>query len=81
MSCYASGHATSMLYNRSWLDAQRICDEKGSHLWTINSHEEWHNVYDRTFGRSELDSFRGPHFFIGLIYSSQDRNKKVRVFV
>ena len=85
MSCYASGYMS----NGSWADAQRICDKKGSHLWTINSHEEWYNVYTKQWetmsnsieGQSStpFGAMLHSHFFIGLIYSIQDGNTKVSV--
>ena len=87
MSCYASGY----LRNGSWLDAQRICDNKGSHLWTINSHEEWYDVYTKQWenmpnsieGQSQtpVGAIFYPYFFIGLIYPTQDNDTKVSIVV
>ena len=33
------------LRNGSWHDAERDCRQRNSHLWSINTHEEWWNVY------------------------------------
>ena len=81
MSCFSPAH----LPFGSWSDAQKECDKNGSHLWTINSHEEWYNVYtkrllhvpDRITGQARLfsgaifDPLVAQHFFIGLVHSTQ----------
>ena len=33
------------LESSSWLDAEHYCVSGGSHLWSINSFDEWYNVY------------------------------------
>ena len=33
------------LESSSWLDAEKYCANDGSHLWGINSFDEWYNVY------------------------------------
>ena len=76
LSCYARRY----LINGSWNNAQAVCESIGSHLWTINSHEEWNGIFVKTaknlrlffsFDESEFQGFFDPlistHFFIGLI--------------
>ena len=87
MSCYASGY----MPRGSWTDAQKICEKKGSHLWTINSHEEWYNMYTKQWdkmpnsikeqSRTPIGQTLHPFFFIGLIDPTQDGNKEVNVVV
>ena len=76
MSCYVPVY----LPIGSWTDAQAACEERSSHLWTINSHEEWDNVFTkklthvpddfvgqpRTILGAIFDPLVAPHFFIGL---------------
>ena len=33
------------LITASWIDAERVCVDQGSHLWAINSFDEWWNVF------------------------------------
>ena len=80
MSCYSPAY----LLSGSWADAQSACEENDAHLWTINSHEEWTNVYTKQWanvpnsltGRSRtligaiFDPLVARHFFIGLIKST-----------
>ena len=87
MSCYVPAY----LPNGSWSDAQAACEERNSHLWTINSHEEWDNVFtkkwnnvpddlvrpSRTIVGAIFDPLLAPHFFIGLTNSVEGRTKKV----
>ena len=72
-SCYL----TVNLYKGSWNDSQAVCAKIGSHLWTINSHEEWKSVFTKTLQNlaSEVgnavsgifDPALSPHTFIGLV--------------
>ena len=62
------------------MDAQNSCEKNGTHLWTVNSHEEWYNVYtkqwlnvpkhatgrSRTLSDALFDPLIALHFFIGL---------------
>ena len=65
----------------SWKAAQDVCGEADDHLWTINSHEEFENVFTKEWSNL-LDDFLessskiaggifdplvSQHFFIGLI--------------
>ena len=38
-------YTVNYLKNSSWLDAEHHCANGGSHLWSINSFDEWYNVY------------------------------------
>ena len=40
-----SFYTVNYLTNASWSDAEQFCASSGSHLWSINSFDEWHNVY------------------------------------
>ena len=33
------------LNKASWLDAEHYCTTRGSHLWSINSFDEWYNIF------------------------------------
>ena len=35
-----------MARNVSWYGAEMRCRENGGHLWSVNSHEEWINIYE-----------------------------------
>ena len=88
MSCYDPAH----LSLGSWMDAQNACQMKGAHLWTINSHEEWYNVYTkrwihvpasvtgqaRPFDGAIFDPLVARHFFIGLLHATQSGAKEVQ---
>ena len=41
--------------NGSWLDADATCQDQGGHLWSINSYDEWWNVYQATTTASIYD--------------------------
>ena len=43
-SCYSSEHLSS----GSWQDAEVVCNGSGSHLWSINSHEEFYHIFTKT---------------------------------
>ena len=91
MSCYSPAH----LLSGSWIDAQSACEKNGTHLWTINSHEEWYNVYtkqwinvprhatgrSRTLSDAIFDPLIALHFFIGLIRSTGSDVIKVTVTI
>ena len=38
-------YTVSYLNYASWSDAEQDCDKKRSHLWSINSFDEWYDVY------------------------------------
>ena len=38
-------YTVNYLTNASWSDAEHYCAKRGSHLWSINSFDEWYNVY------------------------------------
>ena len=40
-----SFYTVNYLNYSSWLDAEHYCANYGSHLWSINSFDEWYNVY------------------------------------
>ena len=76
MSCYLPRY----LEDGSWDESQAVCETNGSHLWTVNSHEEWNAIFAKTsrnldlyFSGKEAEShgFFDPLvstvFFIGLI--------------
>ena len=79
----------------SWTDAQNECEKNGTHLWTINSHEEWYNVYTkrwihvparvtgqaRPFSGAIFDPLIAQHFFIGLVLSTSWSVKKVQSYI
>ena len=33
------------LENASWLDAEYLCNDRDGHLWSLNSFDEWWNVF------------------------------------
>ena len=76
MSCYLP----RFLPDGSWNDSQVVCNNHGSYLWTIGSHEEWHYIFRKTTknlyryyrgNNSNSDGIFDPllstHFFIGLV--------------
>ena len=84
----------------SWSDAQMTCDGDGdddgdgSHLWSINSHEEFYQIYTKkieslktAFLRKSIIDNTGsifdprfsPHFFIGLVQSNRRRSQTIKV--
>ena len=40
----------------SWLDAEATCEAEGGHLWSINSYDEWWNIYQTTTTASMYES-------------------------
>ena len=68
-------------FKMSWNDAEDVCISNGGHLWSINSHEEWFQIFEKKIPiptQEKKDtgpaSFTGGHFnllhydntFIGL---------------
>ena len=37
----------------SWDRAQKRCHDRGAHLWSINSHEEFYHIFTKTHGTLE----------------------------
>ena len=38
-------YTVNYLEDSNWFDAEKYCANAGSHLWSINSFDEWYNVY------------------------------------
>ena len=63
------------LKKSNWLDAENYCAIGGGHLWSINSFDEWYNVYQSVqhtsmFGESSASTTKlimiSTLLFIGL---------------
>ena len=50
------------LESGSWYDAEKVCIRHGGHLWSVNGHSEWWNVYQMLFLFTLLDTF--PDIFV-----------------
>ena len=69
----------------SWLDAEKFCQSRDGHLWSINSYEEWHQLYDRrryahnsySLALDRFDPIYFDHSFIGLHVDIGNDNDKV----
>ena len=82
-----STYLITRMANYSWTDAELFCSNIGGHLWSINSHEEWEQLYDHRATtiyddyRSDLNHERfDPMYyeqsFIGLI---RDKNVSMSI--
>ena len=84
-SCYLS----LVHYKSTWKECQDTCTKKGGHLWTINSHEEWKNVFTKTLKNLAalvglgiegiFDPLSSPYTFIGLIRDKTQHNTLTNV--
>ena len=90
LSCYSSRY----LEVGSWSDAEHECNDSGSHLWSINSHEEFYHILRKTLksvkslllwnefidiSGNKFDPRLSPHFFIGLVHLNPGKSSTLKV--